>query len=74
MNVIRAIENTSLLTVGVLCAVAISSIVLQSADLLHDNNVNVATAPVIQLPSVVIVGKRLSGIATSPVGAQHVAA
>lgn len=73
MNIIRTIENTTLLTVGVLCAVAISSIVLQSADLLSDDTIKVASAKVTQLPAVVIVAKRLSSIEKSHVGDQHVA-
>ncbi|HXA47360.1 MAG TPA: hypothetical protein VNW52_07005 [Burkholderiaceae bacterium] len=73
MNIIRTIENTTLLTVGALCAVAISSILLHSADVLTGDMANVASVPVTQLPAVVIVGKRLSSIETSHVDAKHVA-
>lgn len=59
MNIIQDIEGATLLTIGAFCAAAVTSIVLHSANVLPAEQV-VASQNVIQLPAVVITGKRLS--------------
>jgi hypothetical protein len=73
MNTIRTIESATLLAIGTFCAAAITSIVLQSAPLFSADSVTVASAPVTQLPAVVIIGKRLTRVETVNIGDQHVA-
>jgi len=72
MNIIRNIEGATLLTIGVFCAAAVTNIILHSAQVLPDDRSSVASSA-IQLPSVVIVGKRLSRSEKANLVDQHAA-
>jgi hypothetical protein len=61
MNIIQDIEGVTLATIGAFCAAAVTSIVLHSANVLPTEQV-AAAAHVVELPPVVIVGKRLSAV------------
>jgi len=61
MNIIQDIEGATLLTIGAFCAAAVTSIVLHSANVLPAEQI-AATGKVIELPAIVITGKRLSVI------------
>lgn len=72
MNIIRNIEGATLLAVGAFCAAAAASIILHSAQLVPASHAG-ATEAVVQLPAVVIVGKRLSNVEKSNRADQHAA-
>ncbi len=55
MNTIRNIEGATLVSIGALCAAAIFSIAMQSA-----HAVSASHATVTAVPTVVIVGKRMT--------------
>ncbi len=55
MNTIRNIEGATLISIGALCAAAIFSLAMQSAHAVSANHATVTT-----LPSVTIVGKRMT--------------
>jgi hypothetical protein len=59
MNIIRNIEGATLLTIGAFCAAAVTSIVLHGAHVLPTQQVAV-NDNVIALPTVVVVGKRMT--------------
>lgn len=69
MNIINKIEGATLVTIGAFCAAAITSILLHSANVIPAEQ-TVATS-VIELPQVVVIGKRLSAIEKSSVAGQH---
>jgi len=73
MNIIRNIESVTLLAIGAFCAAAVTTIVLQSAFVLpgHDASANATT--VTALPTVVVIGKRLSSTEKISMVNQHVA-
>lgn len=73
MNTIRNIEGATLLAIGALCAAAVTSIVLHSARLAPAGQDSVAATSVVQLPTVVIVGKHLSRAEKSSLLDRHVA-
>jgi hypothetical protein len=73
MNIIRNIEGATLLAVGAFCAAAVTSIVLHSARVLPDYASSNAQASIIQLPAIVVVGKRLGNAAKSGLVGHHVA-
>lgn len=72
MNIIRNIEGATLLAVGAFCAAAVTSIVLHSAHMVPVHEAG-ATDAVVQLPAVVIVGKRLNRVEKANLADQHAA-
>jgi hypothetical protein len=73
MNIIRNIESVTLLAIGAFCAAAVTTIVLQSALMLPGYNASAAATTVTALPTVVVVGKRLSSAEKISLVDQHVA-
>lgn len=60
MNIIRNIEGASLLAIGAFCAAAVANIVLHSAHVYPASQTIVtASANVIELPPVIVTGKRM---------------
>jgi len=58
MNTTRIVEGATLMSIGVFCASALLSFALQSSNLLPANAS--ADVAVVDLPTVTVVGKRLS--------------
>ena len=71
MNIIRNIEGATLLSVGAFCAAAVTSIVLHSA--FPAQQEVMVSKNVIELPPVVITGKRISAIGKTQMDAAHLA-
>jgi hypothetical protein len=72
MNIIQDIEGATLVTIGAFCAAAVTSIVLHSANVLPAEQVAVYKN-VIELPAIVIVGKRLNSVEKNRTAQSHTA-
>jgi hypothetical protein len=70
MNTIRNIEGATFLTIGALCAAAVLSIAMQAAHAFPAHDAKVAS--VTQLPTVTIVGKRLTAAEKADMLSHHV--
>jgi hypothetical protein len=61
MNTIRTIESATLISIGVFCAAAVTSVILQSAHALPQSGANAFDNPAtVQLAPVVVSAKRLT--------------
>jgi len=71
MNTIRSIEGATFLTLGAFCATVVLSIAMQTAHAFPAHDAKVAT--VTQLPTVTIVGKRLTAAEKAEMQSHQVA-
>ncbi len=70
MNTIRNIEGATFLTLGAFCATVVLSIAMQTVQAFPAHDAKVAT--VTQLPTVTIVGKRLTAAEKADMQSHHV--
>ena len=73
MNIIRNIESVTLLAIGAFCAAAVTTIVLQGTLVLPSYDANTSATTDTALPTVVVIGKRLSSAEKISMADQHVA-